>query len=571
MESAKVLLRLSIVACVSVAMFTAAAAQQSADTIFIGGDVVTVNDAQPIAKAVAVTDGKIVAVGSEGTVMDLRGPETEIVYMGGGTMIPGIIDPHSHFFNALAMQDQPNISYPPVGTAETPDDIVEIIKQFAEDRNIKPGEIILAYGYDENLMPKGNQLTRDHLDAAFSDNPVAVQHVSLHGAVLNSAAFQKVGIDANTVTPEGGVILRRGNGSLEPLGLIMETAWMPIFTKIPQPDEETLMRQLEGAQALYAANGITTAQEGATAKPQVDALARGAEQGRLFIDVAIFPFITEFESVLAEHPVETWRKYNNGLKFAGVKITMDGSPQGKTALFTTPYLTGGPGGEANWKGEPTFPQNAVNKMLKDLYAMALPVNVHANGDGAIDMLLEAHAQASEDTTADRRTTIIHSQFVRSDQLDKYVEYKMIPSFYTEHTFFFGDSHVANRGPEQAAYLSPMRDAIDRGLQPTNHTDFNVVPIDHMMVIETAVTRRMRNGDVLGPDQRITAYEALKAITINAARHLFEEDSKGSIEVGKRADLAILSANPLTVDPDDISSIRVKSTYKDGKMIYPTRQ
>jgi predicted amidohydrolase YtcJ len=193
---------------------------------------------------------------------------------------------------------------------------------------------------------------------------------------------------------------------------------------------------------------------------------------------------------------------------------------------------------------------------------------HANGDAAIDMIIAGHEYAAAGSLdADRRSTVIHSQFVRPDQLRKYVQYNLIPSLYTEHTFFFGQAHVANRGPEQAAYLSPIRDAIDLGLRPTNHTDFNVVPIDQMMVVWTAVNRPMRDGTVLGPDQRITPYEALQAITINSARQHFEEDSKGSLEVGKRADLVILSDDPLDIDPQAIKDITVRETIKDGRSIY----
>jgi predicted amidohydrolase YtcJ len=183
-------------------------------------------------------------------------------------------------------------------------------------------------------------------------------------------------------------------------------------------------------------------------------------------------------------------------------------------------------------------------------------------------LLRAHEYAAPGSLdKDRRTTVIHSQFVRPDQLDKYAAYKIIPSFYTEHTFYFGDTHVANRGKEQAFFLSPMRAAIDKGLHPTNHTDFVVAPLDQMFVMWTAVNRISRGGVVIGPDQRVTPLEALKAITIDAAYQYFEETSKGSIEVGKLADLVVLDRNPLTVAPMAIKDIKVVETIKEGKTIY----
>ena len=183
------------------------------------------------------------------------------------------------------------------------------------------------------------------------------------------------------------------------------------------------------------------------------------------------------------------------------------------------------------------------------------------------MFLEAHKKAAKDPEADLRTTVIHSQFVRKDQLVKYVQYKIIPSFYTEHCFYFGETHRENRGREQADFLSPMKTALGMGIRCANHTDFNVAPIDQLFVVWSAVNRISREGDVIGPDERITPRQALKAITLDAAYMYREEGSKGSLEVGKLADLVILSENPLTVDPMTIKDIRVIETIKEGKTVY----
>jgi predicted amidohydrolase YtcJ len=247
---------------------------------------------------------------------------------------------------------------------------------------------------------------------------------------------------------------------------------------------------------------------------------------------------------------------------------MDGSPHARTAFFTTPYLLGGPSGESDWLGAPTFSQEFFNEALKKCYDLGLQVNFHANGDAAIDMVIAGHEYAAAgQLDYDRRSTVIHSQFVRADQLATYARYRLVPSLFTEHTFFFSDAHVVNRGAEQTSFISPMRAAIDLGLNPTNHTDFNVAPIDQMLVVWSAVTRQSRSGDVIGPDQRVTVLEALKAITINAAYQYFEEADKGSITVGKLADLVILDGNPLVVDSDLIKDIRVLETIKAGKVVY----
>jgi hypothetical protein len=540
----------------------------TADTIYTGGDIVTVNDAQPSAEAIAVKDGKIIAVGARAEIERAHnGETTTVVDLAGKTLLPGFLDPHSHYFSSLSVANQVNVYAPPAGPAKDIASIVAELKKFRDVRKIPKGEMILAYGYDENAMPNGVGLGRDDLDVDFADNPVMVGHVSMHGAVLNSAAMKQYGISAATKTPPGGIILRKP-GSHEPAGLLMETAYLPIFASLPKPNAQQEVEWSRAGQMLYAAAGITTAHEGATHAPELELMQRAAASGANLIDVIAYPFITDLDAVLEKNPRNTFGKYVNHVKIGGVKITIDGSPQGKTAYFTTPYLTGGPGGEKNWRGEPTFPEDEVKAMVKKVYDLGLPLNLHANGDAAIDMFLRAHEYAAAgDLSKQRHVTVIHSQFVRPDQLDKYVAYSVTPSFYTEHTYYFADTHILNRGKEQAFFISPMRAAIDKGLRPTNHTDFVVAPLDQMFVLWTAVNRISRNGVVIGPDQRITPLEALKAITINAAYQYAEEDSKGSLEPGKLADLVILDKNPLKVDPMTIKDIKVLETIKEGKTIF----
>jgi predicted amidohydrolase YtcJ len=416
-------------------------------------------------------------------------------------------------------------------------------------------------------MPAGNQLNRDHLDKAFPDNPVLVGHVSMHGAVMNSVAMKKWGVSEKTKTPPGGVIVRKP-GTQEPYGLIMETAYLPIFASLPKPTAREEVEWSKAGQALYAQAGITTAHEGATHADELEVMKRAAKGGAQLIDVIAYPFITDLEKTLKRNPVKTWGQYRDGLKIGGVKVTIDGSPQGKTASFTTPYLTGGPGGEKDWRGEPTFPEDMVKKMVQRVYELDVPLNLHANGDAAIDMFIRAHEHAAaSDLEKDRRVTVIHSQFVRPDQLDKYAKYKVTPSFYTLHSYYFAEAHIANRGAAQAHYLSPMKDAIDRGLRPTNHTDFVVAPLDQMFMLWSAVNRVSREGALIGAGQRVSAVEGLKAMTVNVARQYGEEDQKGTLASGKLADMVILSANPVVVDPMAIKDIKVVETIKSGKTVY----
>jgi hypothetical protein len=481
--------------------------------------------------------------------------------------MPGFIDAHSHYINALSVASQAKLYAPPAGPGKDVESIVAELKRFAADRKIPKGEMIMAYGYDDTVMPNGRLLNRDDLDRALPDNPVRVDHVSMHGAVLNSLALKQYGIDAKTKTPAGGIIVRKP-GTNEPYGLIMETAFMTVFEQTPPLTPEQEIEGTKAAHRMYAEAGITTAQEGATHLAQLQTIKRAADAGAHSIDVVAFPFVTDLDKILAEFPVEQWGKYNQRFKIGGVKITIDGSPQGRTAAFTTPYLTGGPGGEKNWKGELFAPQEVINQGLKKVYGLGVPVTFHVNGDAAIDSLIKAHEfAAADDPTKDRNVTAIHAQFTRKDQIPLYVKYKIRPSFYTLHTYYFAEAHIKNRGKAQAMYISPMRDAIDAGLRPTNHTDAVVAPLDQMFMLWSAVNRISRAGAEIGPDQRVTPLEGLKAMTIWAAEQYGEQDTKGSLEAGKLADLVILDKNPLKVDKMAIKDIRVVETIKEGKTIY----
>ena len=540
------------------------AAPTPAERIIRGGPIVTVNAAQPAAEAVAIAGGKIVAVGSEADVMALKGPGTVVTDLAGKTLVPGFVDGHSHFWSLVDVQTQALCASPPAGPCRSVADVIASLKKVQERRQLGPGKFVMGFGYDPELLAERRAPTRQELDAAFPENPVIVVHVSGHGAMLNSRALAAYGITAATPTPAGGVIGREP-GSQEPNGLLFETAFLPIFAKVPGPNDDEALELLKSGQELYLREGITTAQEGATMKHQLDLLRIAADRGLLKIDVVSLPFITELDAVFAGGPPRNEPVYKNRLRIGGVKIVADGSPQGRTAFFTQPYRTAGPAGQKNWRGEPTFPQPVLNEMVKKVYVGGATLFVHCNGDAAIDALLEAHRAASgDDPTKPRGTVGVHSQFIRRDQLEKYAAWGITPSFFTLHCFYFGDTHVANRGPEQAAFISPMKAARSLGIRPTNHTDFNVSPLDQIFTIHTAVNRTTRSGGTLGPDERIGPLEALEAITIDGARMYGEEATKGSIEPGKLADLVVLSANPLTVPPATIKDIRVEETIKEGR-------
>ena len=231
----------------------------------------------------------------------MKGDATKVVDLGGKALLPGFLDAHSHYINSLLVANQCKLYAPPSGPGKDVPSIIAELKKYAAERKIPKGEMIMGYGYDDTVMPDGRLLNRDDLDAAFPDNPVRVDHVSMHGGVMNSLALKKYGISAATKTPPGGVIVRKP-GTEEPWGLIMETAFLPVFE---QSEPMTAQQEIEwtrAGQMLYAEAGVTTAHEGATHLPQFQTMKRASEAGANIIDVVAYPFITEVDKVLAEFP-----------------------------------------------------------------------------------------------------------------------------------------------------------------------------------------------------------------------------------------------------------------------------
>jgi predicted amidohydrolase YtcJ len=536
-----------------------------ADTIYLGGDIVTLTGAP--AEAVAIRGSFIVAVGSRADIESTyRGPATRVVDLAGHTLVPGFIDAHSHFGNAVQMVNWVNVSSPPVGIVTDIPGLVSWLQSHVATFPQPKDKWLIAYGYDQTLLREQRDLTAADLDAAFPDTPVLVTHVSAHGVVLNSAAMRRLKIDETTPTPAGGVIARVP-GSNKPAGLFMENALGLVYPGLPQQSEDDKLGAADRAQVMYARNGYTTVSEGATAFKDFAMLRKFADSGHLLLDLVALPVFSDLALYEQNRIDLADTAYRNRLKIGGVKVLADGSPQGRTAYWTQPLLTGGPNGERDWRGAPMLPYEQFAPLVKKLVAQNVRVNCHANGDAAIDMFIDALRAAGVTAAQDRRDEVIHSQFVRPDQLDRYVELGITPSFFIAHTFFWGDVHVRNTGEQRAFFISPLKAASQKNLHFSIHTDFTVTPLDPMMMIWSAVTRESRSGKIIGPAQRVDALTALKAITLDAAWQYREERSKGSLEPGKLADLVVLSANPLKAKPDDIRSIKVLETIKEGKTVF----
>jgi predicted amidohydrolase YtcJ len=558
---------LTLVALFSVATNVAQALPDDsggADAIYSGGPIVTVNDAQPTAEAVAIKNGRIIAVGSRTAVEQAhKGATTTMVDLGGRTLVPGLFDSHVHVGQLGTQAVGANLLAAPDGDANTIDDIVRKLKEFASGPDVKRTGWVFGMGYDDSLL--GRHPTRDDLDKVSTELPVIAVHISGHFSAVNSVALKKIGYTDATPDPVGGVIRRRP-GSREPLGVNEELAhfayaFEAVTPKTQDDRDYFLTRGLELAKSF----GFTSAIEGRALRANHDAFVDAASRGLLDIDVLSYIDYTD-RAILDTDFSHT---YNNRYRAAGMKITLDGSAPGRTAWRTIPYLIPPPGQGPDYRAYPAIPDiKELEGVVEEAYRKKWPTHIHANGDAAVDQLIAAVKPAhAKHGPADRRTVMIHGVLMRKDQLPTLKELQVMPSLFPMHTFYWGDWYDTIIGPALAQQIAPIGTAARMGMQPTSHSDAPVALPNLMQVMWATVNRVSRSGKVMGSDERLTPIEALKAITLWSARQNFEEKSKGSIEVGKLADFAILDRNPITVDPMTINQIKVMETIKEGRSVY----
>jgi predicted amidohydrolase YtcJ len=488
-----------------------------ADLVFLGDHILTVDPATKGATAVAVRGDTIVRVGDRGDVEALIGEATRIVELGARALAPGFIDAHGHLALAMGFVDLLNASSPPVGPMESVEDIVEALRARIEEQEIPAGQMVAGYGYDDSLLAEGRHPHRDDLDRASSEHPIALLHVSGHLATANSLALELFGYRDGTPDPPGGVIRRRP-GTRVPNGVLEETAASgPLFTQLAgAASPEEFARQVQAAIDYNTQYGITTIQDGAASREMVAGLRALAQQRPLQVDVAAYVVGNAMTDDASIAEIGYTRSYENGLRIAGVKFVLDGSPQGRTAWLTQPYTEGPPGVAADYVAYPIVEPDHYRFHARRLIGAGIPIIVHANGDAAIDLMIEGVAAAVGDGARDHRSVTIHAQLTRKDQLDEMKRLGIVPSFFAAHCFFWGDWHRRSFGDERALGISPARSASLRGVPFTIHNDAPVVPPHVMRLIEAAVDRRTRSGFVLGADERISFDEALHAVTLGAA-------------------------------------------------------
>jgi len=543
----------------------------TADRIWSGGTILTMNDAAPRAEAVAEQGGRIIAVGTKVEVMKLKGAKTKMIDLGGRTLLPGFVDAHGHMMMGGLQALSANLLAPPDGEVT---DIASLQATLREWMKLNPAilsqiGLVVGFGYDNATLAERRHPTRDDLDAVSRDLPIMLLHQSGHLLAVNSKALEIAGITAETPDPQGGVIRRR-EGSSEPDGVLEELAAFPVILKLLQPIGEEGFKAFARAGAeLWARFGYTTADEGRSVPGTAKLLQQVADEEGYPIDVVTYPDVLAGKDFIEQNVSQAYR---NRFRVGGAKLTIDGSPQGFTAWRDRPYYDPVGNYPKGYSGYAAATPEQVLDAVDWAYDKGVQLLVHSNGERASDLLIAAHTIAQLKHPGDareRRHVLIHGQFLREDQVDSFGRLGILPSLFPMHTFYWGDWHTEHTvGPELAPNISPTGWFRQRGLIFTSHHDAPVAFPDSMRVLSATVTRVARgSGRVIGPEQRVDVMTALKAMTIWPAWQHFEENDKGSLEVGKLADFVVLSDDPTAIEPEKLARIRVTETIKEGTTVF----
>jgi predicted amidohydrolase YtcJ len=540
---------------------------ETAQAIYFGGDILTmVGDSAIYPEAVAINEGKIVFTGSMSSAVQMKTENTQMIDLKGNALVPGFIDGHAHFFAFGSQAISANLLAAPDGKCNTIEDLIVELKSWHQKNGVEKTQgWIIGLGFDDAALKEKRFPTKEDLDKISTEIPVMACHISAHFCVVNTKGLEKLGINASSKNPAGGII-RRMKGSQEPNGVLEELAAMPHMINAITPTTSALNDEyMDAGQKMAASYGYTTCNEG-RAMGNHEKMAEYAKQGKMYLDVNSWIDYTYPKYMMSEWNSKT---YKNHYRIAGLKLTLDGSPQGRTAWRTTPYLLPPDGQKKGYSGYPAIPKDQdVQSIIDTAFANNWQIKVHANGDAAMDQLFRVFNKASiKYGNQNRRNILIHGQLIRLDQLDSLKKYDLTASLFPMHTYYWGDWYKEIIGQDKAQLISPIKSALKKGIRVTSHTDAPVALPNLMMIMWTTVNRISRSGSIIGPQERLTPYEALKTITIWGAEQFFEEDKKGTLEDGKLADMVILNKNPLKVDPITLKDIKIIETIKEGNTVF----
>ncbi|SFA94358.1 hypothetical protein SAMN05216266_102368 [Amycolatopsis marina] len=538
---------------------------RAADLILFGGQVLTLDRVGTRASAIAVREGKVLAAGSDRDMLMLAGVGTQRVDLGGRTAIPGFVETHTHpYFFGLTLDAAIDAGSPP---NDSVNDIVERVAEAA--RSTSSGDWIVGYRYDDTLLRERRHPTRHDLDAVSGDHPVLLVHISGHFVTANSQALRLAGISRTTVDPVGGAIGRDASG--DPSGVLAETAAFPVYALLPKRSEREMAEILGLASDAYLAAGVTTVHDTGigllNGHDELGAYRSAIDSGRMRPRVRGYlldQILRQLGSgVPGPRAVDGMNLDPDRFRLDGVKIIADGSIQGMTGCLSEPYTC-----SPDESGMMLLPPHELAERVAGLHEAGWQVAVHGNGDAAIQAILDAYgALGVAQGDAGRRHRVEHCQTVREDQLERMAAHGVLASFFVKHVYYWGDRHRDRfLGPRRAGRIDPLASARARGVTFGLHADSPVTPVPPLEGIWCAVLRQTRNGDELGPEERVDVETALRAYTSDAAYLGFDEDDSGSLEPGKYADLAILSADPTATPAENLRELTVDATVVAGDVV-----
>ena len=531
------------------------------DLIVINGRVETMDAANGVVQAVGIRDGRIAALGTNDEVSVGKHSRTTVIDARGKTVLPGFIEPHNHMVGYSTNLLEVDVRTPPNRNIG---DIVDRLRERAA--RTPPGDWVRGRGYDDTGLQDMRHPTRHDLDAASTEHPIAIVHNSGHMLAANSAALEMAGIHDETPDPPGGRIGRLP-GSAEPDGMLYETAQALVHQLLPAYTEEDVRTGFVRAQDEYLRRGITTIHDASVGNARgVDILGtyrRARQEGFLKFRVNMFmqwEFLKRSDFTLKSGDGDEW------VRVAGCKIVSDGSIQGITAALREPYHC-----DPDEQGWLIYEQEELNEMVMTLHRRGYQIATHANGDAAIDAVLKAYENALRAIPkSDHRFRIEHCQVCLPEHISKMRDLGVIPNFFPNHVYYFGDRHRERfLGPERATNLDPIGSAVQAGIKPLLHSDCPVTPVNPLFCIQNTIDRVTSSGRVLTEAERVPAREAISMMTVNAAYGAFEENVKGSLELGKLGDLVVLDHDPFRESAHELGQIESAATVVGGQVMYQT--
>ena len=532
----------------------------TAADLVITGTILTVNPKQPTAEAVAVSGKRIAAVGARADIEQWIGPDTEVVDVGDGCLLPGLIEAHGHpLMEAVVLSDR-MVDIRPVTMRDAGDVLAAVHREVAE----RGASGAFLTGWDPLLQAGLPSPTLGWLDHVAPDTPLVILHNSGHLAYFNSAAAQRAGLTRDTPDPKGARYGRDANGDLD--GSAEETgAVFPLFAGAITPPDYPAMLRAECARLNRA--GLTTCSEMAfdpVFRPIVEQL-RVADE----LSVRLRTYEISNERMITDASLDNG---DDMLRQVGIKIWVDGSPWVGNIDLSFPYLdtstTRTLGVQPGSCGHANYTREQLTEIVNAYFPLGWPMACHVMGDSGIDMILDVYSDALErNPRPDHRLRLEHVPTMRPDQMRRAAALGVTCSLFVDQIHYWGDIIVDGLfGPEHGSTWMPAGSAVAAGLRISLHNDPPVTPEEPLRNISVAVTRMAPSGRVLAPEERLTVEQAIRAQTIDAAWQLFSDNEIGSLEVGKYADMVLLSADPRTVPPEDIADLEVRATLLAGRQV-----